>query len=309
MSSRTPIVVECSRADLEALHALIAPALSYDEVSPSLLAEKLFENPWPDRDRYATLAMRDGDRIVGALQTVTRRCEQRGWLGLFAVEADRRRQGVARTLFEQAESRWRAAGVRTVEVLTIPSNYLTPGIDPRYTPALCFVEAMGFEQTTRTSNMRAILDGDFDTTAEEARLAASGIEVRRVRIDDEDRIAAFFGEYFGEGWLREVQLSMRCDPPAVHVALRDDRIIAFSAHSSMNVEWGNFGPMGTADAARGKGIGHVLLYRCMADLKAAGHATAVIPWIGPYRFYSQLLDCRIERVFWRYRKTLDDAAT
>jgi hypothetical protein len=69
----------------------------------------------------------------------------------------------------------------------------------------------------------------------------------------------------------------------------------------MNQEWGNFGPMGTADEARGLGLGEVLLYRCMADLQAAGHKTAVIPWVGPDAYYSRLLNCHIDRVFRQYR--------
>ena len=97
---------------------------------------------------------------------------------------------------------------------------------------------------------------------------------------------------------------MRNDPPAMHLAVADGRIIAFSGHSSQNREWGFFGPMGTTPAARGKGVGQVLLRRCLNDLRDAGHTTAVIPWVGPIGFYSRYCNCRVDRVFWRYRKTL-----
>ena len=152
--------------------------------------------------------------------------------------------------------------------------------------------------------MRAQLDRSFDTSRQEAALQAAGVEVRRARGEDAARIERFFGRCFGEGWLAEVRLAMSREPPAVHLALRNDEIIGFAAHSTMNAEWGNFGPMGTADEARGRGIGRALLYRCLADLKAAGFTSAVIPWIGPYRFYSRLLNCAIERVFWQYRLDL-----
>jgi GNAT superfamily N-acetyltransferase len=94
---------------------------------------------------------------------------------------------------------------------------------------------------------------------------------------------------------------MAVDPPAVHLALRDDRIVAFSAHSAQNREWGFFGPMGTTPAARGHGLGAVLLMRCLEDLRKAGYGRAVIPWVGPIAFYAANVPCRVERVYWRLR--------
>ncbi len=297
-------IVQASAADLERLHALTARALIFDTFSASLLDEKLFLNPHPDRDEYHTLmAERDGE-AVGMLQHVIRADEKLAWLGLFGVAEAHRRQGVGRRLFESARSSWRARGVRTVDVLTIPTNYLVPGLDPRYTPAVCFVESLGFVQRAKKANLRAVLDRDFETRARETTLRADGIEVRRARVEDKELIERFFAADFGDGWLAEVRRAMKLDPPGVHLALRDSVIVGFSAHSTMNREWGNFGPMGTVESARGKGIGQVLLYRCLRDLKTAGFTSAVIPWIGPHRFYCNLLNCAIERVFWQYRLEL-----
>jgi predicted N-acetyltransferase YhbS len=72
----------------------------------------------------------------------------------------------------------------------------------------------------------------------------------------------------------------------------------------MNREWGWFGPMGTAAAFEGRGIGRVLLRRALGDLRAAGHRTAVIPWAGPVGFYRRHVPCPQARVFWQYRKRL-----
>jgi N-acetylglutamate synthase-like GNAT family acetyltransferase len=294
-------------SDLRELHALAAGAMHLDSFSPDLLAQKLFFNPHPDRDEYETLLAEVDGCAVGMMQRVIRASEGKAWLGLFAVEAGRRRQGVARQMFERVRADCVKNQVQMVDTLTIPSNYLLPGIDPRYTPALCFVESQGFVQRAAKANMTAYLDRDFDTRAAEAELLRRGIEIRRAAPDDAELIERFFAKYFGEGWLAECRLSMKANPPGLHLALRDGEIIAFSAHSSMNQEWGNFGPMGTADEARGMGLGQVLLHRCMADLKAAGHKTSVIPWIGPYPFYSRFLNCHISRVFWQYRLTLSQA--
>ncbi|MBI4578773.1 MAG: GNAT family N-acetyltransferase, partial [Planctomycetes bacterium] len=291
-------------SDLSVLHALASAAMVFDRFSPDLLAEKLFFNPHPGRDEYTTLLAEADGRPVGMMQHVVRASEAKAWLGLFAVTADRRRRGLGRRLYDAALAAWRERGVRTVDTLTIPANYLVPGIDPRYTPACCFVESLGFVQRAAKSNMVAYLDSEFDTRRAEEALREKRIEIRRAADADSPAFERFFGKYFGEDWLAECGLAMQCRPPAVHLALRGGEVIAFSAHSSMNREWGNFGPMGTADDARGLGLGRVLLHRCMADLKAAGHATAVIPWIGPYPFYCRHLNCHIERVFWQYRLEL-----
>ncbi len=298
-------IVEASPKDLEELHPFLSQALEYDSFSPDLLHQKLFFNPHPGRDVYHTLLARRSGRLIGAMQHVLRPDAGLAWLGLFAVEQDHRRQGVARKLFDAVIHAWKPKSVRGGELMTIPTNYLLPGIDPRYTPAVCFVESAGFVSKGPRANMRCLLDRDLATDKEEAALADEGIEIRRAQTGDWYLIEQFFARQFGEGWLCETGMGMANRPPTVHLAIRDREIIAFAAHSTMNQEWGNFGPMGTTEPCRGKGIGRVLLFRCMSDLRAAGFRSAVIPWVGPYRFYCRLLDCRIERVLWQYRLELN----
>jgi mycothiol synthase len=297
-------IVEASAADLEQLHPLVSEALEFDTFSSELLHQKLFFNPHPGRDAYHTLMARQDERLVGMMQHVVRADSGLAWLGLFAVVRRHRREQIARRLFEAALAVWKTKGLKIIEILTIPTNYLVPGLDPRYTPAICFVESVGFIHKGARVNLRALLDRSFDTVADEEELARQGIEIRRAHAGDWHLIERFFARQFGEGWLCETGMGMACQPPAVHLALRDGEIVAFAAHSTMNQEWGSFGPMGTSDAARGKGIGRVLMYRCMSDLQAAGFRSAVIPWVGPYRFYCGLLNCQIERVFWQYRMEL-----
>lgn len=154
--------------------------------------------------------------------------------------------------------------------------------------------------------MTAELDHPFDTGADEDRLSPMGIAVRRAGPEDESLLDAFFARHFGADWLMETSLAMNNDPPGLHLALAENRVIAFSGHSSQNREFGFFGPMGTAPEARGKGIGRVLLRRCLNDLRDAGHKTSVIPWVGPISFYARHCGARVDRVFWRYRKQLTE---
>jgi mycothiol synthase len=299
---------EADRNDLAALYDLTRASLTHDAFSADLLAEKLFRVPRPGQEQYRVYLAEAAGQPVGMLQSVSRPALTKGWVGLFAVRAERRREGIATAMLERALDDWRRVGIREVEVLAIPGNYFNPGLDPRYTEALSFLERCGFERFKDCVNLRGSLDQRFDIATDEQRLATAGLDVRRARPDDGPVLDAFFGEHFGPDWRLEAQLAMDNTPPALHLAFRDRRMIAFSAHSTQNREWGFFGPMGTAPAARGTGIGRVLLLRCLNDLHDAGHRTTVIPWVGPIAFYCYHANCRVERVFWRYHKMLDAKA-
>ncbi len=289
--------------DLPALYELARQTFVYDTFSRELLAEKLFEYRRPDEFTYATFIAQDDRRVVGFMQSVIRPAAGKAWVGLFAVAPEYRRRGIASALLEHARGTW-PAETTEVEALAIPGNYFLPGLDPRYTEALCFLERRGFERFRDCVNLITDLSQSFDTAAEEKRLAGEGIELRRAAASDAPLLDEYFAEQFGADWRFEAELALDNDPPALHLALKDGKIIAFSAHSSQNREWGFFGPMGTAPAARGHGLGRVLLWYCLNDMRVAGHRASVIPWVGPIAFYQQWAGSRVERVFWRYRLQL-----
>ncbi|MDX2200249.1 MAG: GNAT family N-acetyltransferase [Phycisphaerae bacterium] len=297
-----------TRADLSAIASLARAAFTLDAFSDALLAEKLFDAPLPDAELWQTyLAERDG-RLIGFMQSVVRRGNPKAWVGLFAVDAGARRQGIARRLFEHTRSAW-PSRITSAEILALPGNYFAPGLDPRYTTGLSFVEALGFTRGRDCVNLSCKLWREFDTAAEESRLTAQGIEIRRAdRRSDGPLLDAFFASDFGADWRFEAEQALRQSPEALHLALRpidgQTRIVAFSAHTTQNREWGFFGPMGTTPAARGLGLGRVLLWRCLNDMRAAGHQSSVIPWVGPIRFYHDACGAVVERVFWRYQMEL-----
>jgi GNAT superfamily N-acetyltransferase len=290
-----------TEADLGALYTLARDALHLDTFSPSLLSEKLFSRPRANEMQWrAYLAERAG-QAVGFMQSVMRPAARRAWMGLFAVQSDARRQDVATALFQRVRQDW-PPDAEPVEVLAIPANYFAPGLDPRYTAALAFLERAGFERFRDCVNLRAALDRRWDTRAAVEQLARGGVEVRRATPADAAALDRFFAANFGEDWRFEAGLALANDPPALHLALEGGAIIAFSAHSTQNREWGFFGPMGTTDAARGRGVGRVLLWECLNDLRDAGHTTCVIPWVGPIAFYADAVGAAVERIYWRYRR-------
>lgn len=304
--------------DLVQLHRLLTEALPLDCFSARLLREKLFPQRWPPGMAAQTLVAERSGRVIATMQGLTRAEQRRAWIGLFATHPDHRNRGHAARLFDTLRAGW-GSEIEQIDVLAIPGNYFTPGLDPRYTSGLCFLESRGFARVKDCVNLTCRLSHDFDTRADEERLAGEGVVIRRATAEDASLLDAFFAAQFGADWRYEAQLALERDPPALHLAVAGatagaepqdtcgSRLIAFSAHSTQNREWGFFGPMGTTPAARGRGIGRVLLLRCLNDLRAAGHQAAVIPWVGPIAFYHRAAACDVERVFWHYRLRLSEA--
>ncbi len=290
---------EAQPRDLHPLYALSRAALTFDVFSESLLAEKLSGPHAPGMHTRVWVASRR-TQIVGYIQSLVHPRQRRGWIGLLVVEPHARRRGVASALLAHARAAWPET-IDHAEVLAIPGNYFSPGLDPRYTAALCFFERHGFERFGDCVNMSVNLERPFATREDEARLAREGIRLRRATAADASALDTFFSRDFGEFWRFEAHLALRNTPPSLHLALRDGQVLGFAAHSTQNRPWGFFGPMGTTPAARGLGIGRVLLLRCLNDLRLAGHTTAVIPWVGPIGFYARACGARIERIFWRLR--------
>ncbi len=279
-------------ADIEALGELASAALTYDAAEAPLLVARLATPP-ADR-RWTALATAGLDGVV--LASVSTRDPSSGHVDLLAVHPDARGEGRGRALVAAAEEWLRAEGVTTVRFAGNPPSYAWPGIDVRYTAAACLAESLGYQRESVAWNMTADLSGGHSTADDVERLAGKGVAVHAAEPGERAAVAAFIREHWNENWAWEAEQATGC-----HYASRDGEIIAFAAWGARPA-W--FGPMGTAPAARGLGVGGVLLRRCLAEMRAAGLTNAQISWVGPLRFYSGAVGARAERVFWLYRRDL-----
>ena len=180
-----------------------------------------------------------------------------------------------------------------------------PGLDPFYTEAVCFFERKEYKKFNDTSNLEADLEKqNFDTSDDESELRAAGIEIIRAEKKDFDEILKWTKNNF-EAWISEVKTSFNNNPISLHIAKVENEVIAFSAYETNNFGMGWFGPMGTTEKARGKGVGGILLKRCLSDMKQCGYKKAVIPWVGPIPFYMHYANSKVKRIFWRYEKIME----
>jgi mycothiol synthase len=293
--------------DLPAVVTLCRAALDLPEDAAEAaeivlrLRETTGTQGWTTRPRRVTgflATTAGGDRIGVVLGSISQRDPSIGHVDLIAVHPDERRRGIARALLGRIEAALAGLGAGELVIAGNAPYYAWPGIDVRYTPAVCAAVALGFEQDEAAWNMTADLTGELPAVA-----PIEGVTLRRAGPDDVPALAEFALRTFGAGWAGEITHSVGRERAGCHVA-EDERgeILGFAAYGSSRPSW--FGPMGTTPAARGRGVGRALLLRCLADQRAAGHERVQIGWVGPVPFYCGTVGARLERGFYLYRKQL-----
>jgi len=303
---------ELTDDDLPAVTALcrIALDLPEDAAEAAEIVGRLRDTTGADgwspvpRRLAGFLAKAPGDRVIGVvLGSVSHRDASIGHVDLIAVDPAERRRGVGRTLMARIEGALAGLGAGAVVLGGNAPYYAWPGIDVRYTPAVCAAMALGFTPERPAWNMTADLRDLSPTEPDEKRLAGAGVTVRRATAGDTAGLVAFALANWTTGWAGEISHSIGRERAGCHLAIEaDGTLLGFAAYGSSRPSW--FGPMGTTVAARGRGIGSVLLRRCLADQRANGYDTAQIGWVGPMPFYSTVVGARVERVFFLYRKQL-----
>ena len=300
-------VREAVDADAEAIRGTCTAALTLDADAAPALVDLLWK---PEVNRpWVALVAQDGAGVVfaSAGRAVPRHDSATGGdavgvavghIDLLAVHPRAQGRGLGRTLVAAAEERLADLGVGEVRFAGNPPCYAWPGIDVRYTPALCLAERLGYERYEMAWNMTADLSVDLSTEADVRRLEDVGVDVKTAPVGRRGAVVEFVRSHWTDSWAWEVEHASGC-----HFAVRSGRVLGFAA-------WGArpwwFGPMGTAPAARGLGVGRVLLRRCLAEQRAAGLTRAEIGWVGPLHFYSRAVGARAERVFALYRRRLDE---
>lgn len=276
----------------------------YDALTADLLDEKIWADEGFDPGMATVCA--DTGRITGFVMGVLRQSVDgpRGIIKLLAVAGDQRHTGIGSHLLLAVEAKLEKLAAETIRVCESPPNYLTPGVDSRYSAAPHFFEKHAYVQVGEACNMTVDLEERLFASGDKERaLAAKGVKIRRATADDRAAVTQLLETHWPP-WRNEVIASLLNKPPSLHLALAGPEVLAFAAYDANNRGTGWFGPMGTAPAARRQGIGQILLFRCLADMAARGHRSATIPWVDPVGFYKQCAGAAVTRIFHRYEKVV-----
>jgi len=289
---------ELTAADLPAAHALLV-ACDLD-VAAAVAEEKLF-GAAPGGAASSVFGALEAGELVGLSVGSAR------WIRLLAVAPQARRRGIGTALLAAAESAIEGAIARTMDQ---PGNYLAPGVDVRNLETIGWLERRGYRAQRENSNL--VIDLVDNPRVSDARgrelyrrAERQGYELRRADDADAGALAEAVGGAFGHSWAFEVERALGGDPPGVHLALQNGAIAAFAAHDGNNRGLGWFGPAGTLEAHRGKGLGEALYIACLLDLVALGRRDCTVAWAGPREFYRRAAGIAREEHFVVMTKELE----
>lgn len=118
-----------------------------DNFTAKLLNEKIFDDP--DFNTDLTVCSTCNGKLIGFGMAVLRQ-DGLGFIKLIAVGKHSRERGIGRAIYQVLEERLKVMGCRSIRVYNSNPNYLLPGVDPRYTPALCLFNSLGFRRYGKT---------------------------------------------------------------------------------------------------------------------------------------------------------------
>ncbi|MHB1001733.1 MAG: GNAT family N-acetyltransferase [Armatimonadota bacterium] len=279
---------------------LLRSQLPAEGISPTVFREKVLFDPNFHADG-AFIAVTDG-RVVGFMFGVVRRCPledaapdaDRGWITLMAVDAAHQRQGIGGELLRCTIDFFRGQGVRSVWVSPYAPNYFTPGVDESaYPGAIEFLRKHGFQTAYRPLSMESDLRQSVvpEWVQEKAdRLTEDGVRMEPFKPEHIIPLTDFLRDEFPGDWQRLLRESMlriargESEPDHIFTAMDGDRCLGFCRH-----EGERFGPFGVARSERGRGIGAVLLFKCLQSMRSKEMERAWFMWTddNTAKLYSQ----------------------
>jgi len=224
------------------------------------------------------------------------------WIKVLAYDPNHRE--AAERLLDTFLSDIESQGFKEVRYGCFASWYLFPGVDAEYEDTLHILRSRGFEVFDRCVDYEvdmARLRVPQRVAEDESRLRREGIVFERWR-GSIDALREWVRERFGYAWSYEVYMATRFDPPRVLVARRGDEVLGFACFSTLHTTW--FGPIGVDERYRGAGIGRVLLFRSLREMRLLGVRIARIPWTHHLWFYAQVPGVCGIRLFYMVRKVL-----
>ena len=276
-------------ADENALIALWNQSMNLDTISPGVFRSKVLLDL--NFDPKGLLVCQAGDRLLGFVLSIRRQVPlftqgmepDLGWITAFGVLPEFRRQGIGTRLFEAALGWLRQSGCKKVLVSPYTPNYFIPGVDVHgYPEALDFLVQLGWTTLYQPISMQANLNGFLlppGIREVERKLLQEGISVRPVESRDIPDLFGFIQRHFGWDWVRFAQEYLSVlfgnhgEDIVFWIATQADDVLGYC---QMRGE--RFGPFGVRPDMRSKGIGRVLLFRCLEAITSRGMHCAWFLW-------------------------------
>lgn len=257
---------------------------------------------WTDHSgsEHVRLVAESSGSVIGLAvgHHVTTDNETAGHLGLVVVDEAWQWGGVGTALLTKVEALFVSVGASEVWAGATQPYFWWPGVDLRYSSALAMLRSRGYETDDEVANMGVELRSADLTTP-----TLDGVDVHRLRPDEFAEFETWMRQTWEDEWAREITQTMQREPVSCWVAVSGSTFVGFAGYDTNRRGW--FGPMGSTESIRGRGLGRVLLRHCLQDMADRGDDTCEICWIGPEKFYSDAVRATIGRRFLQLRKELN----
>jgi hypothetical protein len=111
----------------------------------------------------------------------------------------------------------------------------------------------------------------------------AGVVLRTPIGPEHDALVRWVLERFGPGWASEARVALANRPVTAWIAVRGRELLGFACFDATAL--GFIGPLGVADAERGRGTGAALLRAALRDMRSSGYGYAVAGAVGPADFF------------------------
>ena len=278
-------------ADEAALLDVWRRAMTHDRISESAFRTLVLLDPNFNADNLPVAIV--DDRVVGFLLCITRQVPYflggmdaaEAWITAFGVHPDFRERGIGGALFAYISDKLRAEGRQLVDISPYVPNYFVPGVDTSaYPETIRFLtERQGFETLYHAISMGADLSGFLVPPEIQARIdraeAEDGLTIRPIEPADIPDLMPFLVKHFGWDWFRFAQsylLEYFGDSPhqiCFLIAREKGEIVGFCQQRNER-----FGPFGVRPDCRNRGIGRMLLFKCLEIMSAKHVYFAYFLW-------------------------------
>lgn len=275
--------------DIHAVVDLLNRCLTEDPITSEAFQRKVLLDQNFDT-RGAVLAL-SGDTVVGFALGMVRRFQledsapdfDRSWITLIAVDESFRRQGIATRLVRELEGYFRSRECKTTFVSSYAPNYFIPGVDVNaYPEALEFFRSAGFAEVIRPLSMDVnLVSLSTPNWVKQKESALAGkVIFEAYRPELILPLLEWMKAEFPGDWQRFAREAMtkitlgEFRPDNVWVAHENGKVVGYCQHDNAC----RFGPFGVSARERGRGIGAILLFRCLNAMKAKGLHNAWFLW-------------------------------
>jgi len=267
--------------DLDGVVALLNKELTVDPTTSEIFQRKVLLDA--NFDPLGAPVAKVGDHIVGFALGMHRKYLMedqkpdfdRGYISLIAVEREFQRKGIGTRLWTHLQDFFRRKGANVAICGTFAPNYFLPGVDlVAYAGAVEFFKKMGFTVPvtviSMNSNLLELKTPEW-IIEKEAQLTEEGIQFDSFKPRYILPLLDHLRRCFPGDWQRYLRDSMvrkttgDFDRGEIYVAMEGEKCIGFCQH-----EHERFGPFGVDEAYRGRGIGAVLLLKCLRGMRAMG---------------------------------------